>query len=77
MKRSEMIKLIDELLDIHHRHVEGYETIDDPAKLFLDKIEEAGMLPPVRGLTYDDLAAMRIVIPSNEQFRCYHTWEKE
>lgn len=43
----------------------------------LDIIESSGMLPPARGLTYEDLNAMRIVMPSNEQFRYYHTWDKE
>jgi hypothetical protein len=75
MKRSEIVNLIEtKLYDMNVDSNGATEMVGDS---LLKVLEQAGMLPPVRGLTYDDLHALRFVVPSNEQFRYYHTWDKE
>lgn len=73
MKRSEVIEAIHNYtttLNIPN----GDMTIDEH---ILNLVESLGMLPPARGLTYDDLAAARHVMHSEQLFRYYHMWDKE
>lgn len=70
MKRTEAINII-------LNKMSGYSNKEDAAESALKELEESGILPPARGLTYEDLHAMRIVLTNVEQFKYYHTWDKE